>query len=768
MGHNRFSMRLQPIFRRFFVSYVIVLILPLIIGIVLYSRASDIVMRQSILLQQTMLEKTVAMMDQNISRSNELVLRFYFDEGIRGLSGVSGNSMKSSDIVAFLNAKKSINSYKVDNSFTNQFFIVFPESNVVLGKDIVNGNLEFFYENILRYEGMSYEEWMTELRKCTGKIVWPSKLVRKNDVYSNMVTYLQPLDSNSAVPKGIVFFLFDEKMLAEALSVKGEPDISVYILDKLNRPIYQKGEPIPGELIEKINASPTSTSGFFNEKFESGNRLAVYNVSELNGWKYVSFIPTHIALSELSAIKNITIVVTLITCIVGILAALFIAYKNSFPLHKVFQLLGESNALQSEEKPTLTALEDGVGNLVSTNRSMLVNYRQQATVLQALYVDRVLNGNGLLEDKDLEYCANNIEMFRIPGMWYCVLLVQVNNALTHMEGIKVLSEGILGRLGFFLHSHLPHILNDNELAIILCGEDELSLQKAANAYADGMRYYLEDESIPCIIGVGICVPSIRDIRESNRMALFAVQYAMSRKEAAPVVFSAAIASSDTFLYSPQVELQLIGNVKSSNAAAAEQILDDIYKRNFEENTLKPHMMKCLLYNLYCTFLKVSNSLSISAIDNDFVVLLEKNNGSYPAVFHKLRSALLRAANQYEDGKKSHNTSLIQNILQYLDENYDNPDLDVVCVADEFHIAEGYLSQFFKEQTGVNFLTYLINLRMGKAKELLAAATGNIADVAGMVGYRNVYSFRRAFKRTLGMAPSEYRDASLAESGVSAK
>jgi YesN/AraC family two-component response regulator len=278
-----------------------------------------------------------------------------------------------------------------------------------------------------------------------------------------------------------------------------------------------------------------------------------------------------------------------------------------------------------------------------------------------------------------------------------------------------------------------------------------------------MKYYLDNEGIPYIIGVGISVAEIPRIRESYRMALFAVQCGISKKANQSVIFSTSIDSTDTFLYSPQVELQLIGNIKSGSVVAAKHILDSVYTRNFEENVLKPHVMKCLLYNLYGTYLKVSHTLFDD--NDDFAIFLERNDGDYTTVFNKLHSSLIEVAKQYEKRKKSHNTSMIQKIIDYLEEHYQDPDLDVIRVADEFHITGEYLSLFFKEQTGINFLAYLINLRMHKAKDLLTKKTMSIEEIAGSVGYRDVHSFRRAFKRVVGTSPSAYSDVPLETSDI---
>ena len=86
---------------------------------------------------------------------------------------------------------------------------------------------------------------------------------------------------------------------------------------------------------------------------------------------------------------------------------------------------------------------------------------------------------------------------------------------------------------------------------------------------------------------------------------------------------------------------------------------------------------------------------------------------------------------------------------------------MLCVAEmarEFDLSESYFSQLFKELTGDTFSAYLENLRINKACELMnESKTAEIEQVAQAVGYNNSNTFRRAFKRAMGIAPSSYKD-----------
>ena len=82
------------------------------------------------------------------------------------------------------------------------------------------------------------------------------------------------------------------------------------------------------------------------------------------------------------------------------------------------------------------------------------------------------------------------------------------------------------------------------------------------------------------------------------------------------------------------------------------------------------------------------------------------------------------------------------------------------LAEEFHLNPQYISQLFKSEIGVNFLTYFTNIRMEQAKKLLLTTSLPIAEVSEQSGYADyrvfIKVFIKVFKKSEGVTPSQYR------------
>jgi len=90
--------------------------------------------------------------------------------------------------------------------------------------------------------------------------------------------------------------------------------------------------------------------------------------------------------------------------------------------------------------------------------------------------------------------------------------------------------------------------------------------------------------------------------------------------------------------------------------------------------------------------------------------------------------------------------------------HSDEELSLTRVAKVVNISANYLSEKFKEVTGVNFVDYIARTRTEKARELLENSNLRISEIAFAVGFQSLSQFNRIFKKLLGRSPSAYRTA----------
>lgn len=111
----------------------------------------------------------------------------------------------------------------------------------------------------------------------------------------------------------------------------------------------------------------------------------------------------------------------------------------------------------------------------------------------------------------------------------------------------------------------------------------------------------------------------------------------------------------------------------------------------------------------------------------------------------------KSAEETEGGEER----IINKIVRFV-QNHLAEEISLSVLAEEFHFSTQYVSQLFKNEIGVNFLTYLTNIRMEKAKKLLLSTDLPIAEVSEQSGYGDYRVFTKVFKKSEGVTPSQYR------------
>lgn len=112
------------------------------------------------------------------------------------------------------------------------------------------------------------------------------------------------------------------------------------------------------------------------------------------------------------------------------------------------------------------------------------------------------------------------------------------------------------------------------------------------------------------------------------------------------------------------------------------------------------------------------------------------------------------AKVFDDRYSSSNKNMISKVIEYV---HQNPGTDITLndAADYVSLSPGHFSRLFKKLTGENFIDYIIKLKMEKAKSLIRSGE-KLWSISLKLGYSEISSFSRIFKRIEGLSPRQYR------------
>lgn len=108
----------------------------------------------------------------------------------------------------------------------------------------------------------------------------------------------------------------------------------------------------------------------------------------------------------------------------------------------------------------------------------------------------------------------------------------------------------------------------------------------------------------------------------------------------------------------------------------------------------------------------------------------------------------------ENTPSSTKEGVIGSILEYIESHYKEP-LTNSSVADVFGFHPNYISALIKKTVGMPLYSYLLQVRLHHAAELLESGSFSIGEISAKVGFCDTYHFSHYFKKIMGVAPSAF-------------
>lgn len=94
-------------------------------------------------------------------------------------------------------------------------------------------------------------------------------------------------------------------------------------------------------------------------------------------------------------------------------------------------------------------------------------------------------------------------------------------------------------------------------------------------------------------------------------------------------------------------------------------------------------------------------------------------------------------------------------ISYINDNYTNNSLTITSIAEYLHLNRTYFSEVFKKETGMTAISYINDLRLKKALNLLLETNLTVSEIAEEIGMDFVW-FSKLFKAQHGESPAKFR------------
>ena len=618
-------------------------------------------------------------------------------------------------------------------------FVYFPETDYVLNPTYFI-SASRFYNWIQKYPSSEKELWysyMTEPEYTNRFLPMDVFMPNYTEKYYMYIIDLDDLYYMDAPAR--VCFIFEQNKMADLFDCV-QTDSSNFLIAAAE----------DDSVVLSINApdsiSPESLEALaFNKGYAeldlNGQKLTVGRyISNNTSYSYYFSFPSYQAAAGLNGTQLFLLLLAMVALLTGGSLVYYFSRRNVRPIIELGQELQ-------------TAVE------VQKNLQEVVN--SQRPIICTSYVRQLLSGTATSED-EVAYMKNYLGI--ADSSYYNVLyIVYYNNfgdntesalpgGIESMEELeKIIRTALENFFGTPLFYFSP---SDRTYSVLLhCPKEEEKdlILKINNCILRLHDYLLDTYDIWLFAGIGRNTDSLMNVWECYQQASEAVSYTTKNYIFFPYEFIKK--DSNVFYYPPEISTKLIHFISTGNTSQVLELFNMIHQENIEERSLPVNLLKYLLSDIRNTLLKARFALPQGADPEAVKVLDERFNEHL--TFKLCEDLALSLCNLF--GNKEDDSTLSATIEKYIKENYKDPSLGLNKISDEFQISESYFSHMFKEKTGVNFSTYLENIRMTEAARLIKETDISLNELYIAVGYNNSNTFRRAFKKVYGVTPSAMRE-----------
>ena len=430
------------------------------------------------------------------------------------------------------------------------------------------------------------------------------------------------------------------------------------------------------------------------------------------------------------------LLILLLTALVGIALILLFSYNNVC---------------------AFISLKEDLDSFVETQNQLMEVVNHQKPIIFHSYIRQLLTGAVTSED-EASYILQYMELKDIVNPRFNVLYAVAYNSFDEPAAVSmddpntdtIILEAMQKFFGPNIYYHIP---SSRTYAVLLPFSAEFENSFILNTQ-DTVRkmheYLLENHNIWIFAGIGKNSSSLMNVWESYQQAMEAINYTTKNYIFLP--YEMIKKDSNVFYYPPELSTKMIHFITTGNRAQVMELFNLIHEENIEERSLPINLIRFLLSDIRNTLLKARFALPENT-DAETVAHLDEHFNE-PLTFQLCESLALTLCKLF--GSKDESETLSATIEKYIIANYQDPSLCLNKISDEFQISESYFSHMFKDKTGVNFSTYLENLRMTEAARLIKETDISLNELYLAVGYNNPNSFRRAFKKIYGVTPSSMR------------
>lgn len=760
---TKLSLFKKGIWKTFLMSFIIVFLVCSVITIsFFYILISKLFQKEFSQSSLNMANQLRDVMDIRIEELYNLTFQMSMEKAIQNLLYAPA-PLSPNSLIMVPDTMKALHGYGSANNFISYLCVYYKNSNSVVTSE-GKYDADYFFKNVISYEGITEKEVQALLKNPHNREFTSLKKIKGNNkVNGNYITYVQSLPVGERNPIASILMFIDEKTLLSMLgdAVYGEETQFAIYSPKEDMIIAHKLELLKNSvIIEQLKLG--EQNNYISDLKDIGS-IGAYSPSNKTDWNYIVMLNYKLFHDEIQKIRDITVLITLISCIIGIFMSIMMTKYNYRPWKVLIEYV---DTLRSKEKE-VSVPEINECSYVKNVLIDILNEREK--MKSKIENNRKYVGNQILQNLchgkkvSEELLKNNNISF--PYEIFNVVTLKIGEPLDYAQ----VTEKLLEKLNMDndqIPIYFQGFIDKEALCIITNFSKVWATENSFQSVIDNIKAYVKEQIKGYVsIGIGDSYSGIESLHTSYQEARNSLEYSFLRDCDCVINYKEVQHCSCTIPeLTVDLQVKLLNYTKTANYGLCSKLLDDCFSSLTAQKNISVMDVYYLYYNLINIILQLCGEMRFSAPDifnksreEILNVSRYKNISELIESTYNMYSVLCRYIEEINLSE-----GLRKKIEQLINENFADKNLSLNEVAEKLDISPSYLSRYIKKISDMGFGDYLNKVRIEKSKLLLAEGEKNINEIADAVGYTSTNSYIRSFKRIEGLTPGKYKECTCNE------
>lgn len=723
---------------RFWITCIVLLAIPFSAAITTSVRTRNTVIDISVENARACLEQNAEVVSTYLSHAIKTVSVIGMDEA---LVLISNSSMMKRNQVYYHSIKllNSLNSFRINNDFYTEIFVMLDDYDYIVATTTIY-TTNRFYNTFFTYGSMSHGEWQAHMIQNNKGRFLPATSIQYNGVTSRVIPYICALMPTSrSEESNYIILLLDEAKISRLLTgIDIGSEGYVYMADA-------EGTIIASVKGEKATAvTPIEHAKGLYHQVNGRDMIVTSQVSGSNGWQYVSVVPKDYILRDVASQFQQTLLLLGLALLLSFGLSFMFTTINMRPLREVVgTIMGTLKTGSPAEQNEYELIKHHVRDITRKNSLLQSKLDALQPMMHSTVFESLISG-AYFHDHDIYEALRYIDL-DLNDLKHTIVVIKItyypDTFKSHDQAMVAVGETVVED-SQYLH------YGDRKLILLCADKTSESLKMRMDVAArQAVKRLREQHDIDVVFGLGNIYSDAANLSKSYKEALQVIDYLYLGRT---VIWYYELPQTSGLYYFPaNMKNSLFSAASNSRFEEVERIVRRLYYENFVNRKLTPQMCRQLLNELYCT--------AYSVIESDAACLSDLITPPYEKniedEFEDIITLFEKICQETFERRSRYKTELIGKITAYIETEFKNESISLASVAECFGLSETYLSHLFKDETGDNFSKYIERKRIKLACSLIGKM--QIKDIAQEIGYNNVMTFSRAFRRVNGCNPSDY-------------